>query len=148
MNHGKYVFSQLIEFLPQRVFDRLTSKYSGNKSVKHFTCWNQLLCMIFGQLSARESLRDLIIVIEAHQSKSYHLGFGKNVTRSNLSKANENRNYKIFEEFANHLILIAQDKKSKDDFEIKGNIYAFDSSTIDLCLSVFCWLIFEKLKQE
>ena len=148
MNHGKYVFSQLIEFLPQRVFDRLTSKYSGNKSVKHFTCWNQLLCMIFGQLSARESLRDLIIVIEAHQSKSYHLGFGKNVTRSNLSKANENRNYKIFEEFANHLILIAQDKKSNDAFEIKGNIYAFDSSTIDLCLSVFCWLIFEKLKQE
>ena len=148
MNHGKYVFSQLIDFLPQRVFDRLTSKYSGNKSVKHFTCWNQLLCMIFGQFSARESLRDLIIVIEAHQSKSYHLGFGKNVTRSNLSKANENRNYKIFEEFANHLILIAQDKKSNDAFEIKGNIYAFDSSTIDLCLSVFCWLIFEKLKQE
>ena len=138
MNHGKYVFSQLIEFLPQRVFDRLTSKYFGNKSVKHFTCWNQLLCMIFGQLSARESLRDLIIVIEAHQSKSYHLGFGKNVTRSNLSKANENRNYKIFEEFANHLILIAQDKNSNDTFELKGNIYAFDSSTIDLCLSVFC----------
>jgi hypothetical protein len=63
MNHGKYVFSQLIEFLPQCVFDMLTSKYSGNKSVKHFTCWNQLLCMIFGQLSARESLRNLIIVI-------------------------------------------------------------------------------------
>ncbi|ENI5845956.1 IS4 family transposase [Flavobacterium psychrophilum] len=146
MNHGKYVFSQLIEFLPQRVFDRLTSKYSGNKSVKHFTCWNQLLCMIFGQLSARESLRDLIIVIEAHQSKPYHLGFGKNVTRSNLSKANENRNYKIFEEFANHLILIAQDKKSNDAFEIKGNIYAFDSSTIDLCLSVFCWAHFRKTK--
>jgi hypothetical protein len=148
MNHGKYVFSQLIEFLPQRIFDRLTSKYFGNKSVKHFTCWNQLLCMIFGQLSARESLRDLIIVIEVHQLKSYHLGFGKNVTRSNLSKANEKRNYKIFEEFANHLILIAQDKKSNDAFEIKGNIYAFDSSTIGLCLSVFCWLIFEKQKQE
>jgi hypothetical protein len=114
MNQGKYVFSQLVEFLPQRVFDRLVSKYFGNKSVKHFTCWNQLLCMIFGQLSARESLRDLIIVIEAHQSKSYHLGFGKNVTRSNLSKANENRNFKIFEEFANHLILIAQDKNNND----------------------------------
>ena len=70
MNQGKYVFSQLVEFLPQRVFDRLTAKYLGNKSVKHFTCWNQLLCMIFGQLSARESLRDLIIVIEANQSKS------------------------------------------------------------------------------
>ena len=146
MNQGKYVFSQLVEFLPQRVFDRLTSKYFGNKSVKHFTCWNQLLCMIFGQLSARESLRDLIIVIEAHQSKSYHLGLGKNVTRSNLSKANENRNFKIFEEFANHLILIAQDKNNNTPFDIKGNIYAFDSSTIDLCLSVFCWAHFRKTK--
>ena len=132
MNHGKYVFSQLVEFLPQRIFDRLVTKYSGNKSVKHFTCWNQLLCMLFGQLSSRESLRDLIIVIEAHQSKSYHLGFGKNVTRSNLSKANENRNFKIFEDFANHLILIAQEKNSNDSFEIKGTVYAFDSSTIDL----------------
>ena len=146
MNNGKYVFSQVIEFLPQRVFDRLTSKYLGNKSVKHFTCWNQLLCMVFGQISSRESLRDLIIVIEAHQSKSYHLGFGKNVTRSNLSKANETRNFKIFEEFANHLIVVAQDKNSKNDFEIKGNIYAFDSSTIDLCLSVFCWAHFRKTK--
>jgi len=146
MNHGKYVFSQLVEFLPQRVFDRLVAKYDGNKSVKHFTCWNQLLCMLFGQLSSRESLRDLITVIEAHQSKSYHLGFGKNVTRSNLSKANENRNYKIFEDFANHLILIAQEKNSNDSFEIKGNIYAFDSSTIDLCLSVFWWAHFRKTK--
>ena len=102
--------------------------------------------MIFGQLSSRDSLRDLIIVIEAHQSKSYHLGFGKNVTRSNLSKANENRNYKIFENFANHLILIAQEKSHNDSFEIKGNIYAFDSSTIDLCLSVFWWAHFRTTK--
>ena len=146
MNHGKYVFSQLVEFLPQRVFDRITDKYKGNKSIKHFTCWNQLLCMIFGQLSYRESLRDLIIVIEAHQSKVYHLGFGKNVSRSNLSKANENRNFKIFEEFASHLISLAQSKNSSEKFEIKGNIYAFDSSTIDLCLSVFCWAHFRKTK--
>jgi IS4 transposase len=146
MNHGKYVFSQLVEFLPQRVFDRLLTKYDGNKKVRHFTCWNQLLCMIFGQLSSRDSLRDLIIVIEAHQSKSYHLGFGKNVTRSNLSKANENRNYKIFEDFANHLILITQEKNHNDSFEIKGNIYAFDSSTIDLCLSVFWWAHFRTTK--
>lgn len=146
MNQGKYVFSQLTSFLPQRVFDRITSKYLGNKSVKHFTCWNQLLCMIFGQLSARESLRDLTTIIQAHQSKSYHLGFGKSVTRSNLSKANEKRNFKIFEEFANHLIAIAQKKNSTSDFDIKGNIYAFDSSTIDLCLSVFCWAHFRKTK--
>jgi len=146
MNQGKYVFSQLVKFLPQRVFDRITANYFGNKSVKHFTCWNQLLCMVFGQLSARESLRDLITTIEAHQSKSYHLGFGKSITRSNLSKANEKRNYKIFEEFANHLIVIAQLKSSNDTFDIKGNIYAFDSSTIDLCLSVFCWAHFRKTK--
>ena len=146
MNQGKYVFSQLVEFLPQRVFDRITDKYTGNKSIKHFTCWNQLLCMIFGQLSYRESLRDLIIVIEAHQSKVYHLGFGKSVSRSNLSKANENRNFKIFEEFANHLISLAQFKNSNEKFEIKGNIYAFDSSTIDLCLIVFCWAHFRKTK--
>lgn len=146
MNQGKYVFSQLVKFLPQRVFDRITANYQGNKSVKHFTCWNQLLCMVFGQLSARESLRDLITTIEAHQSKSYHLGFGKSITRSNLSKANEKRNYKIFEEFANHLIGIAQKKNSNDTFSIKGNIYAFDSSTVDLCLSVFCWAHFRKTK--
>lgn len=146
MNQGKYVFSQLVKFLPQRVFDRITANYQGNKSVKHFTCWNQLLCMIFGQLSARESLRDLITTIEAHQSKSYHLGFGKSITRSNLSKANEKRNYKIYEEFANHLIGIAQLKNSNDTFDIKGNIYAFDSSTVDLCLSVFCWAHFRKTK--
>lgn len=146
MNHGKYVFSQLVDFLPQRVFDRITDKYKGNKSIKHFSCWNQLLCMIFGQLSYRESLRDLIIVIEAHKSKVYHLGFGKNVSRSNLSKANETRNFKIFEEFANHLITLAQSKNSNEKLEIKGNIYAFDSSTIDLCLSVFYWAHFRKTK--
>ena len=87
MSQGKYVFSQLVKFLPQCIFDRITANYQWNKFVKHFTCWNQLLCMIFGQLSARESLRDLITTIEAHHLKSYHLEFGKNVTRSNLSKA-------------------------------------------------------------
>lgn len=81
-------FSQRVHFLPQRVLDKIVSKYLGNKSVKHFTYWNHLLCVIFGQLSARNSLGDLTIIIEAHKSKSYHLDFGKTVTRSNLSKAN------------------------------------------------------------
>lgn len=146
MNNGKYVFAQLISFLPQRAFDRFVSKYEGNKYVKHFTCWNQLLCMIFGQLSNRNSLRDLIVILDAHSSKTYHLGFGKSVTKSNLSKANEKRNSKIFEEFAYYLIDIAQKKLKKDDFEIKGKVYAFDSSTIDLCLSVFWWAKFRKTK--
>ena len=146
MNQGKYVFSQLTEFLPQRVFDGLVEKYEGDKYVRHFSCWNQLLCMLFGQLTNRDSLRDLIITLEAHSKKSYHLGLGKSVTRSNLAKANENRNSKIFEEFACHLIGIARNKRANEDFEIKGNIYAFDSSTIDLCLSVFWWAKFRKAK--
>lgn len=147
MNKGKYVFAQLTEFLPQRVFDGLVSKYSGNKYIRHFTCWNQLLCMIFGQLTNRDSLRDLIVAIEAHSKKSYHLGLGITVTRSNFAKANEKRNSKIFEDFAYHLIAIARNKRANvNNFEIKGKIYAFDSSTIDLCLSVFWWAKFRKTK--
>ncbi len=146
MNNGKYIFAQLTNFLPQRVFDSFVAKYSGNKYIRHFTCWNQLLCMVFGQLTNRDSLRDLIVVIEAHSRKTYHLGFGKTVTRSNLAKANERRNSKIFEEYAYYLIDLARKKLVNDDFEIKGKVYAFDSSTIDLCLSVFWWAKFRKTK--
>ena len=146
MNQGKFVFAQICEFLPQRKFDKIVSKYDGNKYVKHFTCWNQLLCMVFGQLTNRDSLRDLIVAINAHSSKSYHLGFGKNVTLSNLAKANVNRNSKIFEEFAYHLVGIARKIRTNDDFQIKGQVYAFDSTTIDLCLNVFWWAKFRKAK--
>ena len=100
MNHSKYVFAQLVDFLDRNHFNYLARKYGGDKYVKHFTCWNQLLTLKFGQLSNRESLRDLIITIEAHHQKCYHLGLGKHVTRSNLSKANTNRDYHIFEEYA------------------------------------------------
>jgi hypothetical protein len=146
MNQGKYVFAQLTEFIPRRAFDCLVAKYEGNKYVRHFTCWNQLLCMIFGQLTNRDSLRELMVVIDAHSQKSYHLGFGKKVTRSNLAKANERRNCKIFEDFAYQLIDIARQKRNTDDFQIKGKIYAFDSTTIDLCLSIFWWATFRKTK--
>ncbi len=146
MNQGKYVFAQIVEFLPQRIFDRMVDSYEGNKYVRHFTCWNQLLCMVFGQLTNRDSLRDLMVALDAHSSKSYHLGFGKSVTRSNLAKANEVRNCKIFEEFAYHMISIARKARENDDFEIKGKVYAFDSTTIDLCLSVFWWATFRKAK--
>ena len=146
MYSKKYIFSQLIDFLPKRVFDGLVSKYSGDKYVKHFSCWNQLLVMMFGQLTNRDSLRDLIVAIDAHNKKSYHLGFGKSVTRSNLSKANEKRDSKIFEDYAFYLIDIARKKRSNNDFEIKGKVYAFDSSTIDLCLNVFWWAKFRKAK--
>ena len=146
MNSEKYVFAQIVEFLPQRVFDTIVCRYQGDKYVRHFSCWNQMLCMLFGQLTHRESLRDLIVVLNAHSKKTYHLGLGRSVTRSNLSKANERRNYRIFEEFAYHLIAIAQKKSLRKDFEIKGKVYAFDSSTIDLCLSVFWWATFRKKK--
>ena len=146
MNQGKYVFAQIVEFLPQRIFDRMVDEHDGNKYVKHFTCWNQLLCMVFGQLTNRDSLRDLMVALDAHSNKSYHLGFGRSVTRSNLAKANEVRSSKIFEEFAYHMISIARKARENDDFEIKGKVYAFDSTTIDLCLSVFWWAKFRKAK--
>jgi transposase len=102
--------------------------------------------MVFGQLTNRDSLRDLIVAIEAHSRKTYHPGFGKSVTRSNLAKANENRSSKIFEEYAYHLIAVARRKRANDNFVIKGKVYAFDSSTIDLCLNVFWWAKFRKAK--
>lgn len=95
MFKDKYVFAQLVQFLDRNKFNRLSAKYQGDRYVKSFTCWNQLLVMMFGQLSKSESLRDLIIALEVHWSKLYHLGMGKSVTRSNLAKANEGRDYRI-----------------------------------------------------
>ena len=148
MNQGKYIFAQLSEFLPRRIFDRIVTKYSGNLRVRSFTCWNQMLCMVFGQLTSRDSMRDLMLSLEAHKPKYYHLGFGQTVTRRNLGKANENRSYKIFEEFAYVLIEEARKSCFKNDFEVEvdGNVYAMDSTTIDLCLSVFWWAEFRKHK--
>jgi len=148
MNQGKYIFAQLTDFLPRRVFDRIVDKHDGNKYVKSFTCWNQMLCMVFGQLTSRDSMRDLIMSLEGHRSKYYHLGFGPTVTRRNLGKANEKRSYKIFEEFAYTLIDQARQSCYKTDFEInvEGNVFALDSTTIDLCLSVFWWAEFRRQK--
>ena len=148
MNQGKYIFAQITEFLPRRVFDTIVEKYQGNKYVRSFTCWNQMLCMIFGQLTNRDSMRDLMLSLEAHQNKYYHLGFGSSISRRNLGIANENRNCQIFEEFAYVLITQARSSCYKFDFELKvdGNVYALDSTTIDLCLSVFWWAEFRKAK--
>lgn len=147
MNSGKFVFAQLIEFLPQKVFQRIVMRYQGDKYTKSFSCWNQLLIMMYGQLAGCESLREMVCVIAAHAPKSYHLGFGKTViTRSNLSKANANRDHRIFEEFAYKMISIAQRKRITKDFEIAGRFYAFDSTTIDLCLNLFWWANFRKTK--
>ena len=142
-----YVFSQLISVaLDRNHFNYLVRKYEGDKYVKHFTCWNQLLVMMFGQLCNRESLRDLTNAVAAHQKKCYHLGFGKHVSKTNLAYANSNRDYRIFEEYAYYLIAEARKKRATDIFQLGGNVYAFDSTTIDLCLSVFWWAKFRKHK--
>lgn len=146
MNKEKYVFAQLISFLNEDKFRRIVNKYQGNRYVKHFTCWNQLLSLMFGQLSNRESLRDLIVALDAHHSKCYHLGMGRNVSRSSLARANQDRDYHIFEEYAYYLVNEARQKRVTDIFKLGGNVYAFDSTTIDLCLSVFWWAKFRKKK--
>ena len=146
MHKGKYVFAQLLDFIDKDAFLRIANKYDGNKYVKHFTCWNQLAVLIFGQLSNRESLRDVVLATQAHSSKAYHLGFGKAATKSNLSKANGNRDYRIFEEFAYGVVTKARECRAVEIFKLGGNVYAFDSTTIDLCLSVFDWALFRKRK--
>ncbi len=124
MNKDKYVFAQLAGFLDNFKFLRIVKKYDGDKYTKSYTCWNQLLTMMFGQLSHRESLRDLIVAMEAHSGKLYHLGIGKSVTRSNLSKANENRDYRIFEEFAFFMIEQARKKRQSQIFKLGGSVYS------------------------
>ena len=147
MNNDKYVFSQLITFLDRNHFNYLVRKYDGDKYVKHFTCWNQLLVMMFGQLSSRESLRDLIVALEAHQPKCYHMGMGtKSVTKTTLARANQDRDYRVFEDFAFYMMDQARRKRIDHIFKLNGNVYAFDSTTIPLCLSVFWWAKFRKRK--
>jgi len=148
MNQDKFIFAQLVDFLPYEEFKYIIKKYKGNKRVRGFSCWNQLLMMMFGQLSNCESMRDLCILTDAHSHKSYRLGFGKRATLSTLSRANAKRNYRIFEEFASSMIAKAQKCRADIDIDIKvdGNVYAFDSSTISLCLSVFWWATYKRQK--
>ena len=148
MHNGKYVLAQLLDFIDKDVFLRISNKYSGNRYVKDFTCWNQLADMVFGQLSNRESLRDVVLATQAHASKAFHLGFGKYATRSNLSKANANRDYRIFEEFAYRVVDEARRCRAEDFFKLGGKVYAFDSTTIELCLETFKWAIFRKNQRK
>lgn len=147
MFKDKFVFSQLIAFLDRNHFNYLARKYDGDKYVKHLTCWNQLLALMFGQLSNCESLRDLIVALEAHQSKCFHLGLGrKPIAKTTLATANRNRDYRIFEEFAFYMMEQARRNRAADIFKLGGKVYAFDSTTIPLCLSVFWWAKFRKKK--
>ena len=118
MYNVKYVFAQLVAFMNRSKFNRIVTKYNNNRYVKHFTCWNQLLVMMYGQLCNRASLRDLITILDAHFSKWYHLGFGRSVSKTNLAYANQNRDYRIFEEFAYYMVAEARDKRKTKIFEL------------------------------
>ena len=125
----------------------IRDRYDGNRYVKHFTCWNQMLAMMFGQLSNRESLRDLIVAFEAHRAKQYHLGLGREpIAKTTLATANRNRDYRIFEEFAFYMMKEACEKRTTNILDISGKKYAFDSTTIPLCLATFPWAKFRNKK--
>jgi hypothetical protein len=148
MNEGKSIFSQLIDFLPDREFRRCVARYGGDRYTKKLSCWEQFLAMAFAQLAYRESLRDIEACLGAIGPKLYHMGFGSAVARSTLADANEDRDWRIFADFAQVLIraavkLYADDKTGIPDVH---DLYALDSTTIDLCLALFPWAKFRKHK--
>ena len=149
MNTGQTVFSQIMDFIQKYEFDKCVNKYKGNHRTRNFRCWDQFCCMSFAQLSYRESLRDIEACLNAQPNKLYHMGIKGNVTISNLSRANENRDWRIYAEFAQILISKARVIYNDDpDFtiELDNIVYALDSTTIDLCLSLFPWAEFRKNK--
>ena len=147
MHIGKYVFAQITQFLPQRYFRRILTKYDDRTKGWSFSHWNHMLVLMFGQLMGCGTLRELTDITTAHGKKSKHLGFGdKPVNRQMLSKANLLRNQRIFEEFAFHMVSIAQSQRITKEFELHGRFYAIDSTTIDLCMSVFRWAEFRSTK--
>ena len=148
MYQGQTVFSQLMDFLPRHSFRQCVSRYQGNYRMRSFSCYDQFLCMAFAQLTFRESLRDIECCLGALKEKLYHAGFRGHVSRSTLADANENRDWRIYADFAQLLIHQARTLYLKEDFGVQLNetVYALDSSTIDLCLSLFPWARFRKTK--
>ena len=148
MYAGEVVFAQLMEFLPRHEFDRCVRRYRGNHRVREFSCRDQFLCMAFAQLSYRESLRDIETCLRAMQPKLYHAGFRSRIARSTLADANERRDWRIYADLAHVLIGMAQKLYANDGFavELDAAAYAFDSTTIDLCLSLFPWARFRRRK--
>lgn len=145
---GKIIFSQVMDFLPMYEFRKCVQRYQGNYKIKSFSCLDQFLCMAFAQLTYRESLRDIEACLRAVPNKLYHMGIRGNVSRSTLADANESRDWRIYADFAQVLIHIARDLYINEDFgiELKETVYALDSTTIDLCLSLFPWAHFRKEK--
>jgi hypothetical protein len=148
MNEGRAVFSQLISFLPDREFRRCVERYRGDIRLRGFSCWDQYLAMAFAQLTYRESLRDIEACLRSMQGKLYHLGFRGKVARSTLADANESHDWRIFADFAQVLIGIARPLHVRDPIgvDLEQSLYALDSTTIDLCLSLFPWAKFRQRK--
>ena len=148
MHTGQTVFSQLLDFLPKKQFDRCVRRYHGNHRIKTFSCFDQYLCMAFAQITYRQSLRDIETCLRAMQPKLYHCGIRGNVSRTTLAKANENRDWRIYADIAQVLIRKARTLYANEDFGLQLNreVYALDSTTIDLCLSLFPWAKFRKHK--
>ena len=148
MHVGKLVFAQLMEHLPWKTFGRIVERYGGDHRVRGFSCAQQFRCMAFAQLTYRESLRDIATCLRAQSAKLYHLGLRGTVARSTLADANEARDWRIYAEFAQHLIRIARRLYLDEPFgvDLKETVYALDSTTIDLCLSLFPWAPFQSTK--
>ena len=148
MNAGKTVFAQLMDFIPLYEFRKCVEQYRGNYKIKSFSCWDQYLSMAFAQLTYRESLRDIEACLRAAQPKLYHLGIRGKVSRNTLANANQVRDWRIYADFAQILIGRARKLYVHDSFgiELKQAVYALDSTTIDLCLSLFPWAVFRKRK--
>jgi len=148
MNAGRTVFSQLIEFLPHQEFQKCVARYAGDRYLKNLSCWDQYLAMAFAQLTYRESLRDIEACLRSVGAKLYHMGFRGRVARSTLADANESRDWRIYADFAQVLIAIARPLYARDPLgiDLDQSLYALDSTTIDLCLSLFPWAKFRQHK--
>lgn len=145
MHVGKLVFAQLMDHLPWKTFSRIVERYSGDHRVRQFSCASQFRCMAFAQLAYRESLRDIETCLRAQSAKLYHVGIRGTVARSTLADANETRNWRMYAEFAQHLIGIARRLYSNEPFgvDLRETVYALDSTTIELCLTLFPWAPFQ-----
>ena len=148
MNRGKAVFAQLLAQVPFSHFEHLVDVYQANKGIRHFSAWNQFLCLMYAQLTRRSGLRDLVACLNAQRSRLYHIGLRGPVTRSTLADANERRDYRLFEALGQRLIASALTLYEDADLGLglSGPVYALDSTTIDLCLSLFPWADFRQTK--
>ena len=146
MNQGKSIFSQIMDFLPKHKFRQCVNRYGGNYRVRSFTCFDQFMCMAFAQLTYRESLRDIECCLRALKDKLYHMGIRGKISRSTIADANENRDWRIYCDFAQILIRQARQLYANDDFglQLQETVYALDATIIDLCLSVFPWARYRK----